>query len=235
MWAASSRTAARSGSMASTSGKGEGAVIIAPLEYQTCVRAVKVFFPLTAAKIAPNFPTVWTFKIQEAPRTHRRISLPELGRRPGSAGPWSDDGSDPPDSRRCSSASTTGGGCMAVLLVIGDDGRRGAVKRRRCIRASRAAPTLASRTAPRRRSTRSSYAANPSWPQLKDGVVRFRARFPYVDGVMPDGDLQPLCRLRYGGYANVWGFAFYAGSSGSYEDSILPSGSFIGAPEEALD
>src|SRR5215831_3117065 len=38
MWAASSRTAARSGSMASTSGKGEGAVIIAPLEYQTCVR-----------------------------------------------------------------------------------------------------------------------------------------------------------------------------------------------------
>src|SRR5215471_6814217 len=96
MWAASSRTAARSGSMASTSGKGEGAVIIAPLEYQTCVRAVKLFFPLTAAEIAPNFPNVWTFKIQEAARTHRRISLPELGRRPGSAGPWSDDGSDPP-------------------------------------------------------------------------------------------------------------------------------------------
>jgi hypothetical protein len=52
---------------------------------------------------------------------------------------------------------------------------------------------------------------------------------------MPNGEVVPLCRLRYGGYANDWGFAFYAGRSGTYEDSVLPSGSFIGTPEEALD
>jgi hypothetical protein len=73
------------------------------------------------------------------------------------------------------------------------------------------------------------------WPQLKEVAVRFRVRFAYVDGIMPDGEVLPLCRLRYGGYANDWGFAFYAGSSGAYEDSILPSGSFMGTPEEALD
>ncbi len=73
------------------------------------------------------------------------------------------------------------------------------------------------------------------WPQLKEVRLRFHGRFAYVDGVLPDGDLLPLCRLRYGGYASEWGFAFCTGSSGSYQDSILPSGSFIGTPEEALD
>jgi hypothetical protein len=73
------------------------------------------------------------------------------------------------------------------------------------------------------------------WPQLKEVRVRFRARFAYVDGVMPDGEVWPLFRLRYGGYANQWGFAYYAASSDSYEDSILPSGAFEATPEEALD
>lgn len=73
------------------------------------------------------------------------------------------------------------------------------------------------------------------WPQLKEVQVRFRARFAYVDGVTADGEVWQLCRLRYGGYASDWGFAFYAASSDSYEDSILPSGAFVGTPEEALD
>lgn len=73
------------------------------------------------------------------------------------------------------------------------------------------------------------------WPQLKELRVRFRARFAYIDGVMPDGDVQPLFRLRYGGSAHYWGFAFYAGGSAGYEDSMLPSGAFAGTPEEALD
>src|SRR5215469_11947309 len=72
------------------------------------------------------------------------------------------------------------------------------------------------------------------WPQLQAVNVRFRGRFAYVDGVMPDGDVWPLCRLRYVGYAGEWGFAFYAASSEKYEDSILPSGAFGGTPEEAL-
>ncbi len=73
------------------------------------------------------------------------------------------------------------------------------------------------------------------WPQLQEVRVRFRGRFAYVDGVMPDGDVWQLFRLRYGGYANHWGFAFYAASSESYENSILPNGSFEATPEEALD
>src|SRR2546425_670690 len=57
-----------------------------------------------------------------------------------------------------------------------------------------------------------------------------RARFAYIDGVLPDGDLQPLFRLRYGGSAHYWGFAFYAGGSAGYEDSMLPNGAFAGTP-----
>lgn len=73
------------------------------------------------------------------------------------------------------------------------------------------------------------------WPQLKEVRARFRAGFAYVDAVMPNGDVWPLFRLRYGGYANRWGFAFYAASSESYQDSILPSGAFHATAEEALD
>ena len=73
------------------------------------------------------------------------------------------------------------------------------------------------------------------WPQLKNVAVRFRNNFAYVDGVLPDGEQIPLCRLRYGGYASEWGFAIYLGSSDKYEDSFLPSGSPIGEPGEALD
>ena len=42
------------------------------------------------------------------------------------------------------------------------------------------------------------------WPQLKNLAVRFRNNFAYVDGVLPDGEQIPLCRLRYGGYASEW-------------------------------
>lgn len=73
------------------------------------------------------------------------------------------------------------------------------------------------------------------WPQLKNLAVRFRNNFTYVDGVLPDGEQIPLCRLRYGGYASEWGFAIYLGSSNKYEDSFLPSGLPIGEPAEALD
>ena len=44
-----------------------------------------------------------------------------------------------------------------------------------------------------------------------------------------------LCRLRYAGSAATWGFAVYLASRDGYEDSVLPSGSVAGTPEEALD
>jgi len=52
---------------------------------------------------------------------------------------------------------------------------------------------------------------------------------------LPDGDVVNLCRLRYLGSPDDWGFAMYLSSRESYEDSFLPTGSFTGTPEEALD
>src|SRR4030081_3720519 len=64
---------------------------------------------------------------------------------------------------------------------------------------------------------------------------RYRGAFVYVEAHLPDGTVQPLIRLRYGGSARHWGFGLYLASSGTYEDQILPSGLPIGSPEEALD
>jgi len=77
--------------------------------------------------------------------------------------------------------------------------------------------------------------ARQRWPQLAGIGVRFRGQFAYVTGQLPDGSEQPLCRLRYGGYASTWGFAIYRASHDDYQDSFLPSGQPAGTPEEALD
>ena len=77
--------------------------------------------------------------------------------------------------------------------------------------------------------------ARDRWPTLAGIEVRFRGRFAYVSGQLPDGDVLPLCRLRYGGLASSWGFAIYRASHDDYEDTVLPSGDTAGSPEEALD
>ncbi len=82
---------------------------------------------------------------------------------------------------------------------------------------------------------RLSARASQRWPALSDVRLRTRASFAYVDGVLPDGDVLQLCRLRYGGSARDWGFAIYRASHDDYEDSFLPTGSPVGSPEDALD
>jgi hypothetical protein len=72
-------------------------------------------------------------------------------------------------------------------------------------------------------------------PTLTNVGVRFRAQFAYVDGHLPDGQVLPLCRLRYGGTASRWGFAVYLASKDGYQDTVLPTGYTAGTPEEALD
>ena len=42
-------------------------------------------------------------------------------------------------------------------------------------------------------------------------------------------------RLRYGGSAARWGFAIYRASQEDYQDSYLPTGFSVCAPEDALD
>lgn len=72
------------------------------------------------------------------------------------------------------------------------------------------------------------------WPALRDLTVRYRADYAYITGRDDDGPLS-LCRLRYTGSPDRWGFACHLASKDRYEDSILPTGSFTGTPEEALD
>ena len=73
------------------------------------------------------------------------------------------------------------------------------------------------------------------WPQLEDLTIRYRGGFAYITAATDDNDPLPLCRLRYLHSADQWGFAIYLASKDGYQDSILPTGSFTGTPEQALD
>jgi hypothetical protein len=88
--------------------------------------------------------------------------------------------------------------------------------------------------------------------------IRFRGQFCYIDAYTEPEPLGPnwppadwpesreeylarlrntpthLCRLRYFGDEEGWGFAFYAYSGNRYELSIFPSGEFFGTPEDAF-
>jgi hypothetical protein len=74
--------------------------------------------------------------------------------------------------------------------------------------------------------------ARERWPQIERINTRYRAGFAYVDAVLSDADVLPLCRLRY---ANSWGFAIYRASHNDYQDVWLPAGSPGGTAEDALD
>jgi len=77
--------------------------------------------------------------------------------------------------------------------------------------------------------------ARERWPALADVAVRTRGSFAYVDGITPDGETLRLCRLRYLRSVAAWGFALYLASKDGYEESVLPTGSLVGTPEDALD
>jgi hypothetical protein len=77
--------------------------------------------------------------------------------------------------------------------------------------------------------------ARQRWPQLTRVQLRHRAGFTYIDGVLADGEVLRLCRLRYTGSAHNWSFAIYRASHDDYEDSYLPTGSPVGTAEDALD
>ncbi|WP_261571331.1 hypothetical protein [Frankia gtarii] len=73
------------------------------------------------------------------------------------------------------------------------------------------------------------------WPGIAQVSTRYRGRFAYIDATGPDGECQPLFRLRYVGYANNWGFAVWRASHDDYADAVLPDGSWTGTAEAALD
>jgi len=87
--------------------------------------------------------------------------------------------------------------------------------------------------------------------------IRFRGQFCYIDAYTEPEEPGPnwppadwpetpaeylerlrttpihLCRLRYFGDEERWGFGFFAYSSEKYELSVFPSGEFFGPPEDA--
>jgi hypothetical protein len=73
------------------------------------------------------------------------------------------------------------------------------------------------------------------WPQLKDARVRFRSPYAYIEATHSDGYDQPLFRLRWTNNRDRWAFAIWLASKNSYEESMLPTGSFVGTVEQAMD
>ncbi|MET8406469.1 hypothetical protein [Streptomyces sp900116325] len=56
-----------------------------------------------------------------------------------------------------------------------------------------------------------------------------------MEGELAEGESVKLMRLRYHGTANRWAFALYDAGSDRYQDTLLPTGSGSGTPEDALD
>ena len=77
--------------------------------------------------------------------------------------------------------------------------------------------------------------AQQRWPQVASLDFRYRGPFAYVDAHLPDGEVLPLLRLRYGGSTHHWGFGLYLASSDRYENQLLPTRFPTGTPEKALD
>lgn len=88
--------------------------------------------------------------------------------------------------------------------------------------------------------------------------VRYRGQFCYIDAYQEPVDLPGwpppggpesreeylerlrntpthLCRLRYYGDEQAWGFAFYKYSDETYETSVYRNNRFLGTPEAAFD
>ncbi|MGA2740966.1 MAG: hypothetical protein ABSG65_26440 [Bryobacteraceae bacterium] len=66
--------------------------------------------------------------------------------------------------------------------------------------------------------------------------VRFRGACCYID-VYTEPDQLPthLCRIRYLGNEDRWGFAYYTYAHEKYEQSFLITGDTQGTPEEAFE
>ena len=69
--------------------------------------------------------------------------------------------------------------------------------------------------------------------------VRFRVDYCYIDVYPGPEDLERntpihLCRLRYLGDENRWGFYYYTQAHEKYKRSFLITGDHIGTPEEAF-
>lgn len=63
----------------------------------------------------------------------------------------------------------------------------------------------------------------PNWPESRETYIERLRNTP-----------THLCRLRYFGREDDWGFAFYTYSHETYEMAVFDDGSFFGTPEDAF-
>ena len=63
----------------------------------------------------------------------------------------------------------------------------------------------------------------PDWPEPREVYIERMRNTP-----------THLCRLRFFGDEEKWGFAFYTYSGERYELAMFDSGSFVGTPEDAF-
>ncbi len=64
----------------------------------------------------------------------------------------------------------------------------------------------------------------PDWPETREEFIERMRNMP-----------THLCRLRYFGDEERWGFAFYTYSNEKYELSVFSNGEFYGTPEDAFE
>ena len=63
--------------------------------------------------------------------------------------------------------------------------------------------------------------AEQNWTQFTSVEVAYCGAFAYVTAVVSDSEQIPLCRLRYGGSAQSFGFAIYTAAHDRYQEAGL--------------
>ena len=77
--------------------------------------------------------------------------------------------------------------------------------------------------------------ARQRWPQLSQIRMRYRAGFAYIDGVLADGEVLRLCRLRYAGSARTGASRSTEPATTTTKTRSCPPDFMGGSPEDALD
>jgi hypothetical protein len=78
--------------------------------------------------------------------------------------------------------------------------------------------------------------ARQHWPGITGITVRFHGHHAYLGALLDDPDAEiKLVRLRYGGYAGMWGVAIRRASHEDYQPTRMPDGTTAASPEDALD
>lgn len=73
------------------------------------------------------------------------------------------------------------------------------------------------------------------WPGLGPITTTFRGTLAYIATTDDQGNTVKLFRLRYGGYANMWGTALWRASHEDYDPVLMPDGTTTATPQDALD